>query len=531
MPASTMKMSRAVTGNIGLKVILLLGLFILAYWVPLKGIVHVWLNNEDYSYGMIIPFAAAYFLWEKRNSLAGVPIRSSWKTLPLLVGLVLISIYGILGSSGNISRPAIPFLIILFVVFCFGVDLARHLTLPLGFLIFMVPLPNVLDRTLGVFLKSVSSKLGGGFIQLLGIPVHVSGNVIDLGVSQLQVVDACSGIRFLFPLVALGIVYSHFFVRDKWKKWACVLVTFPIAVLTNGLRIGITGILTNVYGVKVAEGFFHALSGWAIFMVSLVFLFLFDKALGFIPSGADDPIKRRGMDTIEQNFGDTELANIDKAYFVSVALLFVVATLSLSTKVLPAVKVQGGIESFPSVFSGWQGRPQIVDPEIVLASGAEEAFNGVFRNDNGEEVALYLGYRGSAFLENENFFHSPTVCLPSQGLEVSKETTRQIDGVPHFGKMTVTKMVVNSAGSSQLVYFWFQTKDKVTHDKDINRFHLALHAIGRNNTHDIFARQMTPIRSNENVEDAEKRMDRFAREMMQTLLAFLKEKQVTGGRE
>jgi len=92
-------------------------------------------------------------------------------------------------------------------------------------------------------------------------------------------------------------------------------------------------------------------------------------------------------------------------------------------------------------------------------------------------------------------------------------------------------MVVNSAGSSQLVYFWFQTKDKVTHDKDINRFHLALHAIGRNNTHDIFARQMTPIRSNENVEDAEKRMDRFAREMMQTLLAFLKEKQVTSGRE
>ncbi len=525
-----MKMSRKITGNIGLKVILLFGLFILAYWVPLKGIAHGWFENEDYSYGVIIPFAAAYFLWEKRNSLAGIPIRSSWKTLPLLIGLVLISIYGILGSSGNISRPAIPFLIILFVVFCFGVDLARHLTLPLGFLIFMVPLPNFLDRTLGVFLKSVSSQLGGGFIRLLGIPVHVSGNVIDLGVTQLQVVDACSGIRFLFPLVALGILYAHFFVRNKWKKWACVLATIPIAILTNGLRVGITGILTNIYGVKAAEGFFHALSGWAIFMVSLVLLFLFDKALDIIPSGRDNANKRSGTKPIDYDSGESGHANIDKAYFVSVALLVVVAMLSISTKVLPAVKVQGGIASFPSDFSGWQGRSEMVDPEIIRQSGAEEAYNGVFRNDTGEEVALYLGYRGSAFLENENFFHSPTVCLPSQGLEVSKTTTRQIDGIPHFGKMTVTEMVVNSAGSSQLVYFWFQTKDKATYNKDINRFHLALHAIGRNNTHDIFARQMTAIRNNEKMEDAEKRMDRFAREMMQTLLAFLKERQVMDGK-
>lgn len=530
MSASKMLVNGKKTGNLGLKVILLLGLFILAYWVPLKGIAHEWFHNEDYSYGVIIPFAAAYLLWEKRNTLSKIAIGSSWKTLPFLVGLVLLSIYAILGSSGNISRPVVPFLIILFVVFCFGMDLARHLTLPLGFLIFMVPLPNVLDRTLGVFLKSVSSRLGGDFIRLFGIPVHVSGNVIDLGVNQLQVVDACSGIRFLFPLVALGILYAHFFVQKNWKKWACVLATFPIAVLTNCLRIGITGILTNVYGAGVAEGFFHAFSGWAIFMVSLVLLFLFDRALRFFPSRAEETKKLPGTNTRGSGFGEPEHANIDKAYFVSVGLLLLVATLSLSTKVLPAVKVQGGIGSFPSAFFGWQGRPEVVEPEIIKLSGAEEAFNGVFRNDNGEEVALYLGYRGSAFLENENFFHSPTVCLPAQGLEVSKTKTRQIDGIPRFGTIRVTEMAVNSAGSSQLVYFWFQTKDKVTHDKDINRFHLALHAIGRNNTHDIFARQMTPIRSNEKVEDAEKRMDRFAREMMETLLAFLKEKQVMGAK-
>ena len=518
------------TSNIVLKVILLSGLFVLAYWVPLKGIAHEWFHNDDYSYGVFIPFAAAYLLWEKRKSIGDVPIRSSWKTFPLLMALVLLSLYAILGSSGNISRPAVPFLIVLFVVFCFGADLARHLTLPLGFLIFMVPLPNVLDRTLGVYLKSVSSQLGGGFIRLIGIPVHVSGNIIDLGVNQLQVVDACSGIRFLFPLVALGILYAHFFVRNKWKKWACVFATIPIAVLTNGLRVGITGILTNIYGTRAAEGFFHAFSGWAIFMVSLVLLFLFDMALRFFPSREEEQMKHPGMNTLDTIIVGPGHANIDKAYFVSVGLLLVVAMLSLSTKVLPAVKVQGGISSFTSVFSGWEGRPEIVDPEIIRLSGAEEAFNGVFRNGNGEEVALYLGYRGSAFLENENFFHSPTVCLPAQGLEVLTTSTRNVRDIPRFGKIAVTEMVMGSAGSTQLVYFWFQTKDKVTHNKDINRFHLALHAIRRDNTHDLFIRQMTPIRGNEKVEDAEKRMDRFAREMMETLLVFLKEKQVTDGK-
>ena len=477
---------------------------------------------------MIIPFVAAYLLWEKRKSIADVPIRSSWKAFPLLVALVLLSVYAILGSSGNVSRPAVPFLVILFVVFCFGADLARRLALPLGFLVFMVPLPDVLDRTLGVFLKSVSTRLGGEFIRLFGYPVHVSGNVIDLGVNQLQVVDACSGIRFLFPLVALGILYAHFFVREKWKRWACVFATFPIAILTNCLRVGITGILTNVYGTKAAEGFFHAFSGWAVFMVSLVLLFLFDRALRFFPSRAEAPDHLHGTISPDSGFVEPGHANIDKAYIVSVALLSVVAVLGFSTKAMPAVKVRGGIGTFPSVFSGWQGSADVIDPETVRLSGAEEAFNGRFRNGSAEEVDLFLGYRGSAFLENENFFHSPTVCLPAQGWEVVRTSTRLVRGIPRFGTMTVTEMVMNSGGSAHLVYFWFQTKDKVTHDKDINRFHLALHALRRDNTHDLFIRQMTPIRAGEKVENAEKRMDRFAMEMMEALLAFLEERQPGG---
>jgi hypothetical protein len=88
-------------------------------------------------------------------------------------------------------------------------------------------------------------------------------------------------------------------------------------------------------------------------------------------------------------------------------------------------------------------------------------------------------------------------------------------------------MMIEKMGYRSLVYFWFQTKNRASHNVNINRYHLSLHAIARDNTYDLFIRPITPIRSAEGVEDAEKRMDQFVRDMMPALLQFLKEKQVT----
>jgi exosortase D (VPLPA-CTERM-specific) len=499
-------------------------LFLAAYWVPLKGIVNTWFVSDEYSFGFIIPLISAYLIWDKRSKLQGVPIKSSWPVLPVLVVCVILSLYGILGSSGNISRPLIPVLIILFTAFCFGKAVISRFIFPFGFLIFMVPLPAFLERTLGVYLKSVSSRLGGCIISMLDIPVHVSGNVIDLGVTQLQVVDACSGLRYLFPLVALGLVYSYMFQRVAWKRIFCVFATFPIAVLTNGLRIGMTGVLTNIFGPKVAEGFFHEFAGWALFLVSFAFLFLLGWTLKFLPPKnvpADDATAS-GKTFSEMPKGTIE--NITRPFLVSVVLLLVVGILSWSTGALPAIKIRGGVAGFPLGFADWQGRSEVVDPEIVAKSGAEESYSGVYQNSKNDVVSLYVGYRSTAFLENENFFHSPTVCLPSSGWEVVRTSTRNVSGVPAFPNLTVTEMVTESMGTRQLVYFWFQTKNRATWDKNINRFHLALHAIQRDNTYDLFIRPITPILPNEKIEDAEKRMDRFVREMMGALIPFLKEK-------
>ena len=260
-----MTSKRSALENPGLLAVALLVLFVAAYWVPLRSMVNTWWTNEDYSYGFLIPIISLYLLWDRREVLRELSIGSSWVVFPVLLIFYLLALYGILGSSGNIAMPAVPILVLLFTAFVFGVDAVRRLFLPLVFLVFMVPVPAVLERTIGVFLKSVSSKMGGALISLAGVSVHVSGNVIDIGVTQLQVVDACSGLRYLFPLIALGILYAYFFEKVLWKRVLCVLATIPIAILMNALRIGITGILAKHLGVATAQGFFHGFSGWLIF--------------------------------------------------------------------------------------------------------------------------------------------------------------------------------------------------------------------------------------------------------------------------
>lgn len=494
--------------------------YIIAYWIPLSGIVNTWATNDDYSYGYLIPVISVYLFWDMRDRLKGLVIQPEWRVFPLLLLFLMISVYGILGSSGNISRPAVPIVFILFFAFIFGIGAFRRFWLPLSFLIFMVPLPAILDRTLGVFLKSVSSLLGGALIRLSGLSVHVSGNVIDLGVTQLQVVDACSGLRFLFPLLAIGVLYAYFFEKVRWKQFFCVVATIPIAIITNGLRIGVTGILTHYIGPEVAEGFFHDFSGWAIFMLAAVFLFAFGRIVRFLPPKG---IQQKASDPYTDDSSNKDAINQKNcfAFTVSLTLVSIVGLLSITTGALPAIKLKNGIAAFPSIIEEWAGNSQRLDPIITEQSGADEAFFAHYQNTDKKMVSLYIGYRSTSFLENENFFHSPTVCLPSSGWKELERSTYIINDVPEFDDFKVTRMLVEQMGTRQLVYFWFQTKTRATHNKNINRFHLTLHALTRDNTHDMFLRTITPVSTHESPDEAGRRMDGFIRDTVEVIVQFI----------
>ena len=391
----------------------------------------------------------------------------------------------------------------------------------------MIPLPTIFGVLIGNRLRLVSTKLGEAILRMFGVSVFVEGNVIDLGVTPLQVVDACSGLRYILPLLALGVLFAYFFEKVRWKQVLLAISTIPIAVITNGIRIGITGILAERYGSEVADGFFHGFSGWLIFMFAFVLLLVFHFALKvlFPTSDANHSSANKHEEKSKQGKPRYNTAPI----VITSVLLLLVGLLSYTTAALPRITIQGGFSDFPLNIKEWKGHLEQIDPEMVDASGAEEALNASYYTEHGGSIFLYIGYRGSPFVESENFFHSPNVCLPSAGWKTRMFTKHTIADVPQFDTIVARKMLIEKMGQTQLVYYWFQTKSHTSFDVNITRFHLAWHAIQRDNTYDLFIRPITPIQANETIEEAEKRMDQFVRDMMVALLKFLEEKKVEGG--
>lgn len=306
----------------------------------------------------------------------------------------------------------------------------------------------------------------------------------------------------------------------------------------NAIRIALTGIINSKWGPTAAEGFFHAFEGWLFFMIAFVFLFGIGKILDLFPESQKNEEPDRSKKETEEKRSLIEFFIQHKrvvrasknmlAFLVSIFLLICVGVLTWTTSNLPPVLLKGGIESFPLKIGNWQGRRQYIDQEIVTASGAEESFGANYYNTKGEMVGLYLGYRSTPFLENENFFHTPIACFPSSGWKILKKNTYTFLNTIGISEMKASSIVAKRLTDKLLVFFWFQTNKKATHIKSLNRLHLALHAIKKDNTHDLFIRLTTPIKSN-NVQDAEKRLDDFAFAFSQMLDQFLTRKQYIGG--
>jgi len=204
-----------IKNKIYIPVLLLFITFFFYYFPTLKSLVKVWSTDDDYSYGYLIPLITSYLIWEKRKEIKETATSVNWlAVVPFLLFLV-ISLYGMLCSSPSAVRPTIPLILLSIVLFCFGRKMFKVLFFPLAFLIFMIPLSTLVQNKIGVPLKAISTKLGAVFLRLSGISVFVEGNVIDLGVTQLQVVDACAGLRFILPLFALGVIFAHFFEKKQ----------------------------------------------------------------------------------------------------------------------------------------------------------------------------------------------------------------------------------------------------------------------------------------------------------------------------
>lgn len=256
-----------------------LGILILLCYAPaLKSLARDWATNEDMGHGFFVPLVAGYIVWQQRDELKAIPIRPNWWGLSLVLLGAAQSIVATLGVELFLSRSALIWTIAGAVWTFAGTAWLKKLAFPLVLLVFMVPLPALVFNSITFPLQILATQLAEGALTLLNIPVLRQGNVLQLPSGPLSVVEACSGIRSLLSLTFLSLVYGYFFEQKRSIRIVLLVSTVPIAILANGGRVTITGVLSMIRP-ELAQGFFHESTGWVIFMLALGILVLFHRVL------------------------------------------------------------------------------------------------------------------------------------------------------------------------------------------------------------------------------------------------------------
>jgi exosortase len=253
---------------------LLLALTVILYVAVLKALVLDWWGDPDYGHGFLVPLFSGYVLWREREKWMRCESQPSNFGFLVMVGAVVLLMGGSLGAELFISRFSLLVLLAGMVLFLQGWKVLRGVSFPIAFLVLMIPIPVIIYNQITFPLQLIASRFATFWLELVQVPVLREGNVLILPNYSLEVVEACSGIRSLMTLITLAIAYGYLVERRRWARYTLTVLMVPIAIVSNAIRVMGTGVLTYEFGPKAAEGFFHEFSGWIIFLVALVLMFV-----------------------------------------------------------------------------------------------------------------------------------------------------------------------------------------------------------------------------------------------------------------
>jgi len=240
----------------------------------LYALAEIWRVNDDYSYGFLIPPLAAYFVWEKYPRLRRLPVQGSALGLLLVAFAFALFFLGLLGGINYTARASFVFLLLGGVLWIGGRACARELAFPILFLLLSVPIPKFAMIQISFPLQIFAAEMAETTLHALGVPILRTGNVIHLAYTQLEVAEACSGLRSLLALITTGVVFAYFFGRSTLQRIIVVAAAVPIAILVNAMRVAGTGWLAHTFGTKTATGFYHTLEGFGMFGLAFALLSL-----------------------------------------------------------------------------------------------------------------------------------------------------------------------------------------------------------------------------------------------------------------
>jgi exosortase len=238
-----------------------------------------WQSDEGYSHGVLVAPIAALLVWRQRDRLRRLPRRPSSGGLAIVIASLMLFAAGSLAAELFSTRLSLIGLLAGTIVYVFGWKHLRVAAFPVSFLVFMIPLPAlVLDR-MTQSLQLIASGMGEQLLRAAAIPVLRDGNVLTLPTITLNVTDACSGVRSLVALLAITSLVAYLDEPTTASAAALTLSAVPLAIGLNGVRIAFTGLAAARFGPQVAQGFIHEASGWAMFVVAFLLIWLLHRVM------------------------------------------------------------------------------------------------------------------------------------------------------------------------------------------------------------------------------------------------------------
>ncbi len=485
-----------------------------------------WWEREEYSHGYMIPLVSMFLIYQRLNTLPPLVVRGSWWSVPLLIAALAAFVLGELSAIYTVIQYGFLAGLFALVLATFGTAGFRHLGVALIYLMFMIPLPNFIYFNLSSQLQLISSEVGVAIIRLFDISVYLEGNVIDLGAMKLQVVEACSGLRYLFPLMSFGFLMATLYRAPFWQRALLFLSTIPVTVLMNSLRIGLIGVTVNYWGQEMAEGFLHDFEGWIIFMGCVLILFLEALLLHRLCGTPGRMLDRLQLDLprITANWSDFRFdSNRQRPLLVATALLLLatpwLTTLTERNEVVPE---RQSFAQFPLLTERWAGRESALDHDVLdalklndylladyLPTTTTLAGSVQAKETEATPVNLYVAWYQSQ--KKGASIHSPRSCIPGGGWRMDDISPHVIAGVRHVsGKpLRVNRAIIRKDSSIQLVYYWFEGRGRDVTNEYLAKWYIFTDSLLQSRSDGALVRVITAIPEGGSIADGDQKLEAF----------------------
>jgi exosortase len=244
-----------------------------------------WVHDPNWTFGFIIPLFSLYLLYARWGEFMDAQRRVALTGLPLMVlSVVFIVVSYVFFRVRWLSNLGMVALLLSLVIYLGGWQVAKLAWLPIAFLAFAMPFPEMLYTRIAVPLQELAAHVSALVLKMSGAVIQVTASALTITsvtgqIHHVTVAEACSGVRSLIAFVAMGVAWAYLVRRPIWQRVVIVLAAVPIAILCNVLRVTITCGMFVVDQPEMGEGFMHEFTGMLMLAPALVVFWALGKLL------------------------------------------------------------------------------------------------------------------------------------------------------------------------------------------------------------------------------------------------------------